>query len=357
MMEMPQAQAPPQCSSEPYMARQLRQGDYEGFSGAALVPYKKVNEEIQILLGSEKPWNSFKSSYDPEALNVLGGKRIFRSERNPIQTASRTFQEALLDGMNAPSAEELAEQTSKSFVFWFPTGKYALVFFEVDSDLFNDLPVKFAEAKKAAGPREEFTITKDGVKKWTKHYEGVAWVSTSELVPEAKRECTNLLENMLKCKEFVEFLQGNVDPESFPAPQQRSNGAPKGKSKGGGKDGGYGGKSFKAAKGGGKSQGYGGGCGGGGKGDKPKGGFVKGFHVVPASPSMDQINEMQLQMYGEQLYVLVQPLAPNQFIAQKITGMLLELPMNELMLNITNPVELQKRVTEATALLKADGIV
>ncbi|CAJ1409860.1 unnamed protein product [Effrenium voratum] len=79
--------------------------------------------------------------------------------------------------------------------------------------------------------------------------------------------------------------------------------------------------------------------------------------VYTAPPSFQPgSEEMQRQMYGEQLYVLVLPLAPSPYLAQKITGMLLELPENELMMNLTDREELQHRVAEALEVLKADGI-
>merc|ERR1719221_1155069 len=94
-------------------------------------------------------------------------------------------------------------------------------------------------------------------------------------------------------------------------------------------------------------------CAGGGKG----GGGMPMMGGPTFSPMYDQNSaEMQGQMYGEQLYVLVQPMAPSPFLAQKITGMLLELPQNELMLNLTNQVELQRRLQEALDVLREDGV-
>merc|ERR1712039_107197 len=66
--------------------------------------------------------------------------------------------------------------------------------------------------------------------------------------------------------------------------------------------------------------------------------------------------EMQRQMYGEQLYVSVQQLTPSAYLAQKITGMLLELPLSELFQNLTNQEELHRRVQEAVEVLKNDGL-
>merc|ERR1719235_2975532 len=79
--------------------------------------------------------------------------------------------------------------------------------------------------------------------------------------------------------------------------------------------------------------------------------------MMPAMEPPKNDQEMQLQLYGEQLFILIQPLVPNQYVAQKITGMLLELPPNELMMNLTNHEELSRRVREAVTLLKDDGIV
>merc|ERR1711862_370954 len=84
--------------------------------------------------------------------------------------------------------------------------------------------------------------------------------------------------------------------------------------------------------------------------------------MAPMAPVMYQSYEqnsmeMQRQMYGEQLYLMVQPLSPSPYLAQKITGMLLELPQNELMLNLANPEELHRRVQEAVAVLAEDGIL
>merc|ERR1719203_1746632 len=106
----------------------------------------------------------------------------------------------------------------------------------------------------------------------------------------------------------------------------------------------------------GKGMGMYGGGGGGGKGMGMYPG--KGMPMGPmVYSSYDQNSaEMQRQMYGEQLFLLVQPMAPSPYLAQKITGMLLELPQNELLLNLTNQEELQRRVSEALRVLKEDGV-
>jgi len=66
--------------------------------------------------------------------------------------------------------------------------------------------------------------------------------------------------------------------------------------------------------------------------------------------------EMQRLLYGEQVYVKVEPWAPNPDIAQKIAGMLLELPREELEMCLTDENEFRLRVDEAIDVLREDGI-
>merc|ERR1719343_728534 len=96
-------------------------------------------------------------------------------------------------------------------------------------------------------------------------------------------------------------------------------------------------------------KGMGGGYGKGGYSMGNSMGNTMGNTMPPIMYSSYEQNsmEMQRQMYGEQLYIMVQPLVPGAYIAQKITGMLLELPQNELMMNLTNPEEMHRRVQEA----------
>mmetsp|Transcript_53574 Transcript_53574/g.120813 ORF Transcript_53574/g.120813 Transcript_53574/m.120813 type:complete len:109 (-) Transcript_53574:124-450(-) len=97
-------------------------------------------------------------------------------------------------------------------------------------------------------------------------------------------------------------------------------------------------------------------------GGKGMGGMCAGGKGMMMGPMMmpgyeQNSAEMQRQLYGEQLYMLVQPMASSPYLAQKITGMLLELPQNELLLNLTNQEELHRRVTEAMEVLKEDGVM
>jgi hypothetical protein len=67
--------------------------------------------------------------------------------------------------------------------------------------------------------------------------------------------------------------------------------------------------------------------------------------------------EVQKRQYGEQLFILVRSLEPNLELAQRITGMLLELPRGELLLNLSSREELSARVEEARQVLRQDGII
>jgi len=127
--------------------------------------------------------------------------------------------------------------------------------------------------------------------------------------------------------------------EEAPPPPPPSGGA-------GGGVGRKGGKSGKGGDGGRK-----------GKGDKGKGDFVQQQMWAPPPPPCTM--EMQKQMLGEQLYMLVQPMVPSHSVAQKVTGMLLDLPMPELM-PLLGPLAgertaLGERVAEALQVLEVEG--
>lgn len=67
--------------------------------------------------------------------------------------------------------------------------------------------------------------------------------------------------------------------------------------------------------------------------------------------------EDQRHRYGEQLFGMVQAIEPRMELTQRITGMLLELPQNELLLNLGSHEELSKRIDEAIKVLRLDGII
>eukprot|EP00927_Polykrikos_kofoidii_P014276 TRINITY_DN16247_c0_g1_i1.p1 TRINITY_DN16247_c0_g1~~TRINITY_DN16247_c0_g1_i1.p1 ORF type:complete len:434 (-),score=110.13 TRINITY_DN16247_c0_g1_i1:82-1383(-) len=358
----------PPVSDKAYVERNLREVDGEHFVGAALVPYRKVGDSVEVLLTWEKPWNIMTNRFDDLSWTFMGGKRIKWEETTADATAIRCFHEAVGQGVAVPNDKELRGLLSdKSFVLWYPTGKFALLLVEAKDDTLSDLPAKFAEAKEGRGPQEEFILTANGVRKWTKQIEALEWVSADSLTPEPKKGCSDLLQNVLKVKGFQDFLVGATDPADAPA--AADNVSPKPKKKGCGK-GAWKGGGFKGFKGG-----YGVYPGGGKAmpmaGVSPMGMPMAGLSPIQPPPPMPvttrpmfapsapggQKQETQLQMYGEQLYLLVQPLTPNQFVAQKVTGMLLELPSDELVLNLTNREELVTRVNEALELMREDGII
>lgn len=389
-------------SADGYLDKRLRPLDAEHYSAAGLLPYRKREDSIELLLPKERPWNSFQQAYDPLAWNVFGGKRVPRQERSAETTGVRCFLESVGQVEGVPDTEELYTWISSSFSLWYPMGKMAVMVMEVPEDKLADFPQRYADWKSEAGNQEEFRILPMGIKKYNKQIDEVVWVGVADLIPEMKGEASDLLKNLLEVGNFKDFLLGTLDLEKLAAtdtvsrpPAEPAPSKGKGKGKGYGKGGSRGGKGY---GGGGKgyngySGGYGyemdfgfGGKGGmygggkfGGKDNGYMGGMQKGMQMPmpmpmpqqmmmapPMQPPMPpapmpagqgQSAEVQRQMYGEQLYLLVQPLSPSPYLAQKITGMLLELPQNELLLNLTNMDELSRRVSEALEVLKEDGIV
>mmetsp|Transcript_116808 Transcript_116808/g.277505 ORF Transcript_116808/g.277505 Transcript_116808/m.277505 type:complete len:432 (+) Transcript_116808:44-1339(+) len=374
-------------SSDAYVDKILRPLDAEHYSAAGLVPYRKRPGGVELLLAREKPWNSFINGYDPLAWNVFGGKRVSRQERAVEVTAVRCFREAVGDFEAAPLEEALHNLIPNGFYMWYPLGKFALILVEVEDGSLDDLPEKFAAAKEASPSDDaEYRILPMGVKKWKKQIDLLEWVPGEDLTPDPKFAVSDLLSNMLKVNKFLDFLAGRMDPaEVWPKgsqPQRPISNGSKGKGKS--KDS-WGGLSMENGYGKGRGKD---GWGLGDKGKGKKGGKGKGFGKMAAGPSVSfsqgvpgvplmqmpppppmpvytappppamqpGSEEMQRQMYGEQLYVLVLPLSPSPYLAQKITGMLLELPQNELVMNLTDPQELQRRVEEALEVLKEDGV-
>lgn len=342
-------------SSDGYLDRRLRPLDSEHYSAAGLLPYRQRDGKIEVLLPKERPWNSFTQAYDPVAWNVFGGKRVPRQERSVETTAVRCFLESVGQVDGAPDHEMLYGMMQSSFVVWYPLGKFALVMVEVPGESLSDLPERYTSMKQEAGPPEEFRILPMGIKKWSKQIDEISWLPAADLLNESEAQVSDLLGSMVKIDNLREFLEGNLDPaKALPEggviqpPPRHENGKGKGKDKGGkGKGKGRGGKGFKA---------------GGMQGKGMPMMYSPGSKGMPMMspmfyPTYDHNSaEMQRQMYGEQLYVLVQPMAPSPYLAQKITGMLLELPQNELLLNLTNQEELGRRVQEALDVLREDGV-
>jgi len=399
-------------SNDIYIGLQLRQLDSRNYSAAGILPYRRREDTVEFLLPKERPWNSFSQAYDPISWNLFGGKRVPRQEVAAEETAVRCFLESVghVEGAPSPDALYSSMQDPNRFVLWYPMGKFALVLCELKDDLMSDLPERF-QASRREGPLDEYLILPNGIKKWSKQIEAVDWVKGSSLVPNPTFAVSDLLGSILGNDDFSNFVAGKNDPlKTLPPVSQapvsnghenqaagkafggKGKGAGRGKGmmKGGegkgliaykgnnGKDGnayggGYGGgykgyngmgnggckgDGWGVAKGGKGAKGFGG-CGMPGKGNGKmydgKGGMAVQqpmYFSAVAPPSA----EMQRQMYGEQLYLLVSPLADSPYHAQKITGMLLELPENELLLNLTSSEELQRRVSEALEVLKEDGV-
>lgn len=351
-------------SSDGYLDRRLRPLDAEHYSAAGLLPYRRRDSVVELLLPKEKPWNSFTQAYDPLSWNVFGGKRVPRQERSVETTAVRCFLETVGQASGAPDQDMLYGWMQKSFMIWYPMGKFALVMVEVPDDSLDDFPERYTAMKQQAGPEQEFRILPMGIKKWSKQIDELGWLPASSLLAETDtKEVSDLLGSMLNITSFREFLEGSVDPDKTlpersavqPRPEGDGNGKGKGKAKGQSR----GWKGY----GGGKSAGKGGGKGGmpvaKGMGPGIMYAGAKGMPVMSPMiyPQYEQNSaEMQRQMHGEQLYVLVQPMSPSPYLAQKITGMLLELPYEELCLNLTNREELQRRVSEALEVLREDGV-
>lgn len=358
-------------SSDAYVDRVLRPSDEENFTAAGLIPYRKKDGVVELLLPREKPWNSFINGYDPLAWNTLGGKRVMREDGTSDATAVRCFLEAVGDAPGCPKQGEVYDLLSNSFYLWYPLGKFALILAEVTDGSLDEFPSKFA-AHKESNPQEELKTLSSGMKKWSKQIDSLEWVAGSKLVPDPSFEVSDLFGGMLKLSRFADFLTGKLDPaEAFPKgssppkpPNGEKGGSGKGKSTkkgwGKGKDGKGKGKD-KGGKGGMMMKGYG--------KMAPQSYAGKGMHMMqmgppmpapmhmsPAPPFQQGSEEMQRQMYGEQLYILVLPMCPSPYLAQKITGMLLELPNDELVFSLQNRDELTRRVEEAMEVLKEDGI-
>lgn len=406
-------------SQDAYLDKMLRPCDMQGYAAAGLLPYKKGSDgELQFLMAKERPWNSFINDYDPLSMNIIGGRRgPSTQEWIPQVSGTRIFLEILgpLDGL--PKPHEICGQAQGGFMLWFPRGRYALSIFEASDISFpDDIGHRFAKWREV-NPLEPFPSGPRGSVKWAKQIEGLDWVSAKDLMSKSV-DISDLVENVMNVERFMDFLKDTLDMEAILDPEkgevmdatelemlfdsslERKGKGKEAKGSGGGKDGDGKGDGHKGHygegkgndfKGKGKSKGYGpkgkgkDGFKGGGKDFKGKGGPKggKGFGPPgksngmpfqwgapqqqvpmyqyqmggPAPPSPNQYGEMQRQLVGEQLYALVQPMAPTAFIAQKITGMLLELPQSEYMPLVNDQVELRERVEEAVQVLAQNGLV
>jgi len=339
-------------SADSYLDRHLRASDGEHYSAAGVLFYRRRAEALEFLLAWERPWNSFISAYDELSWNILGGKRIPRVERSTRTTAIRIFLESCGQSITSVESESLRQNLSGGFCLWYALGKFAVHIVEIPEDALADLPERFAAARGQQGPTDDFVITSSGAKRWTKQVEAFEWVPAYSLTPPCKA-ASDLLVNIVQVTALKNFLSGSLDletafpPSEVPGPHES-----------------WGGKGSTAK---GKGKGVKGKMKGKGKGkakDMPpimyggqavySQGFAPTFQVPQTfhSPA-----EVQRQLYGEQLLVLVQAVSPSPYLAQKITGMLLELPEAELVVNFTDRAELRRRVDEALEVLREDGFV
>jgi len=359
------------CSKDGYFESKLRPEDCEAYSSSGILMYRKAEKGVEVLLALEKPWNPLVNDYDPLAWNPILGKKTAGGpnvEWDSAVTAARNVLEVFGGCEGAPEVGSLQKMCHTSPVLWYPNGRFALYIHEYssdDGDVFPEAVARFAAAKEKGlyphTPAEEGRVNAKGqpMTKWVKQIEELEWVSGETLVQESTpKPLTDLLKNLVKITSFSEFLTGGVPPPSPTPPAEGSEGA---RPKGG-----------KNSKGGGKNKDGGGKKGGGSKGSKNKGDNFKGgggkgkggmppYAFMPPPPPMNPQMypiEMQRQMLGEKLYMLVQPMVPTAVVAQKVTGMLLELPMPELMpLLGPGPEErnlLQQRVDEAMEVLASD---
>mmetsp|Transcript_95500 Transcript_95500/g.270377 ORF Transcript_95500/g.270377 Transcript_95500/m.270377 type:complete len:342 (+) Transcript_95500:69-1094(+) len=245
-------------SSDAYFDKHLRPLDAEHYSAAGIVPYRRKQGDLELLLPLEKPWNSFTKGYDPIGWNVFCGKRVPRQERSAETTAVRCFLECVGHVDGCPDTEKLYGMTQGSHVLWYPSGKFALLLVEVPDEVMASFPEQFSQAFNQAGPNEEYRILPMGIKKYVKQIEALEWVPTSNLIPETKGEVSDLLNNILRVNGFRDFLCGQfVAPDSnepmvdcappaenAPKYANEYGGKPEGKGKGG-KGGGWGGKGGK----------------------------------------------------------------------------------------------------------------
>jgi hypothetical protein len=360
------------CSKDSYFDSLLRPEDADAFGGAGLLLYRSGANGVEVLLASEKPWNPLANDYDPLAWNPVGGKKAWSGDYEAATTAARCLMEVFGNCEGAPTKPEIEKLCRSAPVVWYPNGRFALFVKEYtpeDGEVFGVAEKAFADVKEKGGypfsPEEEGRTDAKGrpTQRWVKQIEELEWVSGADLLATEKRKpLTDLLKNLCLIGAFEQFLQEGTPPAAAPPPQPEG-GEGDARRKGGkdSKGGGKKGKDYGGKNGGGKGKDK------GGKGMKGAfGGKGKGmpnyanFAPMPPPPLNAQMYpiEMQRQMLGEKLYMTVQPMVSTPMTAQKVTGMLLELPMPELMpLLGPSPSErqlLKQRVDEAMEVLEAE---
>jgi hypothetical protein len=358
-------------SKDTYFDSNLRPEDAQNYSSAGLLIHRKGENGTEILVVSEKPWNPFTKDYDALAWNAVGSRKTGGNrEWDSAVTAARCSMEIFGGCEGAPSASQIELMCHNSPAIWYPQGKFVMYVHEYqadDGDVFLEAPSRFAAAKEKGlypfSPAEERVNSKgEATTRWVKQIEELEWVPAADLLQaEPRKPLTNLMENICKIEGFRAFLDNGVLPAS-PTPPPKKEGkdekGEKGKGKSKGRD-----KGGKKGGGGGKGGDWKGNAKGKGMWAMP--GMMPGYMQPPqfgAGPPPPPMNpqvypaEMQRQMLGEKMYLLVQPMVPSPMIAQKVTGMLLELPMPELMPLLAPGADsqsmLKERVREALQVLE-----
>lgn len=110
------------CSPDPYCNRRLKHNDWNGYRAAGVVPFRRKNNCIEVLLGygHQKP-------REQSSFHVLSGK-VETYDRNLYATAQREFDEESGFFFNdARSATALNKYLRHSPILWIPECKMGLI--------------------------------------------------------------------------------------------------------------------------------------------------------------------------------------------------------------------------------------
>uniref|UniRef100_A0A7S1F905 PABC domain-containing protein n=1 Tax=Noctiluca scintillans TaxID=2966 RepID=A0A7S1F905_NOCSC len=329
-------------SGQSYVGTCLRIADAEHFSAAGVLPYRRKGSRLELLLARERPWNSFSKAYDPMSLNVVGGKRIRGHERDASVTATRVLLESTSTALTEEEAEMLQGLICGGSFLWYAKGRFALSVVDFPKTLW-DLPERFSTTRQRD---QGFTIQALGTKKWAKQIKAFEWVPVRKLTPRLRESVSDLLLNVLRVSGLEKSMDGTRDSHSTSLRARNECSLSSTNVRHGRLEGNVVDQATSSVT---SVQAF----------YVPS--LFTAFQITPpemmTAPLFQTLEEMQRQLYGEQLLALVQVIAPSPFLAQKITGMLLELPEPELLVNFTDQAELDRRVCEALYVLREDGFV
>jgi len=365
-------------SQESYLQSRLRSEDQQEYRAAGLILYRRGSNGVELLLPTETPWNSWEDKYDPLSWNILGTKRSRGNwEREPVDTVQRCVLDVIGHIKGAPTASDIRRICRRGVAVWYARGKYAISLSELcdeDRDKFDNpsLTDRFKAEKEASESSDAVGLNSS---RFTKRIDGFEWVSGAELLSSRTRmPLANLLDNVCMVDGFRHLLTTSSLPDGVQATKggdecdtncDRTE-SEDGKGKKGRGDNAKG----KSGRGFGKAQrmvpmseftnSSGGKVGKGkekGRSHGMSGAYASEFLAV----SVPEGSDTERQMIGEQIYLLVQQLVPTVSLAQKVTGMLLELPQPELVPLLVGgapgqPSELEQRVEEALIVLRSDGV-